>query len=79
MSGVQCGLVPPLLTRQVGFAGCFWAYSACSLVMSGYACLVIPDNRGLSLVKIGRVNKYPYQAGQFFNSFLVVEKFKQIS
>jgi len=44
----------PVIQRYAGFSGCFWFYSGCSLVMAVYAYLVIPDNRGLSLVKIER-------------------------
>ena len=42
------------MPRHAGFSGCFWFYSGCSLTMAVYAYLVIPDNRGLSLVKIER-------------------------
>jgi hypothetical protein len=38
--------------RHIGFSGVFWLYSAASLVMALYAFLVIPDTRGLSLVRI---------------------------
>jgi len=44
----------PILQRSIGFSGVFWFYSGASLVMAVYAYLVIPDNRGLSLVKIER-------------------------
>lgn len=44
----------PILQRSIGFSGVFWIYSGASLVMALYAYLVIPDNRGLSLVKIER-------------------------
>lgn len=55
-----------LILRYIGFHGVFWIYSAASLAMAVYAYLVdscailsftplpqvIPDNRGLSLVRI---------------------------
>jgi len=44
----------PIIQRHAGLSGCFWFYSGCSLAMAVYAYLVIPDNRGLSLVKIER-------------------------
>jgi len=44
----------PVIQKHAGFSGCFWFYSACSLAMAVYAYIVIPDNRGLSLVKIER-------------------------
>ena len=48
---ITCALC---VIRHAGFSGCFWFYSACSLAMAVYAYIVIPDNRGLSLVKIER-------------------------
>jgi len=46
--------VYPVMQGSAGFSGCFWFYSCCSFVMSCYGYFVIPDNRGLSLVKIER-------------------------
>ena len=58
--------VYPALVSLLGFHGTFWVYSGVGAAMALYGWLVIPDNRGLSLVKIGRVNKYPNQAAHFF-------------
>ena len=42
----------PNLLRGLGFHGTFWVYSGVGLGMAVYGWWVIPDNRGLSLVKI---------------------------
>ena len=42
----------PWLLGAIGFHGTFWLYSAMCLLMTVYGWWVIPDNRGLSLVKI---------------------------
>merc|ERR1712083_1196366 len=42
----------PSLLSLLGFHGTFWLYSSVGLVMAGYGWATIPDNRGLSLVRI---------------------------
>ena len=44
--------VYPNLLSLLGFHGTFWVYSMVGLGMAVYGWWVIPDNRGLSLVKI---------------------------
>jgi len=44
----------PLMSSLVGTSGCFLWFSIHSFLTVIYAYFIIPDNRGLSLVKIER-------------------------